>query len=168
MQHLDVISINLWEIIISLLNLVIIFFILKKVLWKRVKAIIAKRNAELAEKYNAADMAEHTAAEHKKEWEEKLATADTQADEIIKTAVDKANIRSEKIISDAKKEADGMIGRAENEIALEKIKARDDMKREIADVSAVLAEKLIGREMNDELHRSMIDTFIDDMGDGND
>ena len=38
------------------------------------------------------------------------------------------------------------------------------MKREIADVSTKLAEKIIERELNADTHRELIDSFIDEMG----
>ena len=42
-QTLDVISINLWQILISLANLLLIFLILKKLLWKPVKKVMQQR-----------------------------------------------------------------------------------------------------------------------------
>ena len=42
-QTLDVISVNLWSILISLANLLIIFLILKKLLWKPVKKVMEQR-----------------------------------------------------------------------------------------------------------------------------
>ena len=42
MNNLDVISLNIWQIIISLLNLVILFFLFRKFLFEPVKKVIAK------------------------------------------------------------------------------------------------------------------------------
>ena len=39
-QSLDIISVNLWQILISLANLLIITFILKRFLFKRVQAVL--------------------------------------------------------------------------------------------------------------------------------
>ena len=46
-QSADVITVNLWQIIISLCNLLIIFLIIKKFLFKPVKAAMAKRQANI-------------------------------------------------------------------------------------------------------------------------
>ena len=57
MNNLDVISLNIWQIIISLLNLVILFFLFRKFLFEPVKKVIAKREAEVNAHYdNAAVM----------------------------------------------------------------------------------------------------------------
>ena len=47
MQSLDVISVNIWQILISLCNLVILFLILKKFLFKPVQKVTQTRRAEL-------------------------------------------------------------------------------------------------------------------------
>ena len=49
MQSLDVISINIWHILISLCNLILLFLVVKKFLFKPVKNLLASRQAELAE-----------------------------------------------------------------------------------------------------------------------
>ena len=46
MQNLDIISINIWQVVISLANLVILFLILKKFLFEPVKKIKAQRENE--------------------------------------------------------------------------------------------------------------------------
>ena len=56
---------------------------------------------------------------------------------------------------------------AENEAALERKKAIDGIKREIVDVSGAIAEKMLEREINSDDHRALIDSFIENIGDGN-
>ena len=84
MQSLDVISVNLWQILISLANLTIIFLIVKKFLFKPVKNILAKRQAELDEQYDKAYSANENAQSNMQAWEEKMKSADDEADDIIK------------------------------------------------------------------------------------
>ena len=55
MQNLDVISVNIWLIIISLCNLVILFLIIKKFLYKPVKKMLAERQNQLDKKYSDAE-----------------------------------------------------------------------------------------------------------------
>ena len=93
MQNLDVISVNLWQILISLANLVLIFLILKKFLFKPVTNILEKRNREIDESYDNASKAEKEAEESRIAWEEKLSGADARAAEIVKDAADGAKFR---------------------------------------------------------------------------
>lgn len=167
-QSLDVISINVWHILISLLNLVILFFILKKLLFKPVRKLFAERQAELEHQYAAADAAEQQALAHRSEWEKKLKSADEEAEAVLRDATDTAKRRAEQITEEAAVKADGIVRRAQAEAELERKKAAEGIKREIVDVSAALAEKMLEREVKVEDHRAMIDSFIDTIGDEHD
>ena len=168
MQTLDVISINLWQILISLANLVILFIIVKKFLFKPVKKMLAKRQADLDEQYNAANEAKENALRDESFWNEKMKTADTESDAIMQKAADNAKLRSDKIIEEAKEKADGIIRLAQVEAEQERKKAEESIKKEIIDVSTVLAEKMLSREINIDDHRSIIDSAIEKIGDDND
>lgn len=168
MQTLEVISVNIWQILISLCNLLIMFLLLKKFLYKPVRKMLAERKNIVDAQYNAAREAENSALENKRVYEQKLSDVRSQADEMIKTAAAAADARGNKIVDEAKQKADGIMRQAHSEIELEKKKAADDMKREIADVSALLSEKVLEREINADDHRSLIDSFIEGMGDGDD
>ena len=82
-QSLDVISVNLWDILISLANLLILFILVKKFLFKPVKKVLEKRQSEIDEKYAVADEAALAAQKDKKEWEEKLQGVTAEADSIL-------------------------------------------------------------------------------------
>lgn len=163
MQSLDVISINLWQIIISLLNLLILCLIIKKFLYKPVKNMLSKREAELNEMYNTANDSIRRAESDEAYWKEKRESAQAEADEIIEEATSSAKMRGEKIVAEAKDKAEGILKRAQNDAELEMEKAQDTIKREIIDVSSALAEKMLGREINIEDHRNMIDSVIEDI-----
>ena len=122
----------------------------------------------LDDQYAAAEAAEEKANENRKAWEEKLSEADAQADAILQNATDNAKHRGDKMIAEAKERADGIIRAAQTEAELERQKAADGIKREIVEVSGVLTEKMLEREINTEDHRELIDSFIEKIGEGND
>ncbi len=168
MQTLDVISVNLWQILISLINLFLLFLIIKKFLFKPVKKVLEQRQKALDEQYAAAESAELQANENRKAWETKLSQADAKADAILQSATDNAKHRGDKIVAEAKERAEGIIRTAQNEAELERQKATDGIKREIIEVSGALTEKMLEREINTKDHRVLINSFIEKIGDGND
>ena len=167
MQSLEVISVNIWDILISLLNLLLIFLLFKYFLYKPVRKVLDKRKQAIDLQYSAADEAKKSALADKQTYEERLKTVETQADEMIKTAAATADRRSTKIIDDAREKADGIIRQAQSEAELEKKRAEDDIRREIADVSALLTEKMLEREIDKNDHREFIDSFIQGIGEDN-
>ncbi|MBQ4526704.1 MAG: F0F1 ATP synthase subunit B [Clostridia bacterium] len=165
MQTLDVISVNLWQILISLINLVLLFLIIKKFLYKPVRKVLKQRQDEIDNLYNEANTANASAQENMKLWDEKIKSAKSEADSIISDAAMKADLRKNDIISEAKQTAEGIIRQAENDAELERRKAEAEIKTEIVDVSAALAKKILEREININDHKEMIDSFVNNLGD---
>ena len=66
-------------------------------------------------------------------------------------------------MAEARDRASEIRRQAEADAQLERRKAEDEMKREIADVSTRLTGKLLQREINEEDHRSLIDSFLNDL-----
>ena len=164
-QTLDVISVNIWQILISLANLLLIFLILKKLLWKPVQKVMEERKAMVDKQFADAAVAQAAAEADKAQWAEKLATADEEAAARIADADETARRHGDRVIADAKEKAEGIIRQAEAEAELERQKATASMREEIADLSTILAEKMLEREINADDHRAMISSFLDEVGD---
>lgn len=167
MQSLDVISVNFWQIAISLCNLLLLFLILKKFLYQPVRRVLAERHAALEKQYAAAEDAKREADNDHKAWEEKMRHAQEEADRLLEKAEKKAELRETQILLDARDKADGLVREAEAQAALEKKKAQSEIKKEIVDVSAALTEKIIRREIRPEDHRDIIDSVISEIGEDN-
>ena len=164
MQSSEIISVNLWQILISLANLVILYLLVKKFLYDRVKKVLEDRKNSVDSRYSEADKALENAEASKKSWDEKMSGAEAEADRIIQEATDAASGRSERIVAEAQERAGYIMRQAEAEADLERRKAQEDMKQQIVDVSTALAEKIIGREINPEDHQHLIDQFLDEIG----
>ncbi len=168
MQSLDIISVNIWHILISLCNLLLLFWAIKKFLYKPVKATMAKRQAEIDKQYDAAAQAEASAMQNKADWESRMETAKETADAMIKDAADTAKRRGETIISEAEGRADSIVRQAQTQAELERRSAEEDIRREIVDISTQLAGKILEREVKAEDHRHLIGSFLENIGDAND
>ena len=164
MQSLEVISVNLWLMLISLANLGLLYLMIKRFLYKPVLNVIAKRKAAIEAEYREAEEARTSAAQSRDAYAQKLAGAQAEADGMIQAATLTANRRGDRIVEDARERADGIIRQAQVEAELEKKKAQETIRQEIADVSAALTEKLLRREMSGGDHRKMIDAFLDEIG----
>lgn len=164
-EYLDIISVNFWTILASLANLAILYALLKKFLYKPVKNVIAARQAELKAQYDAAAEAEASANASRDAYAAKLDGAQAEADGIIHEATATANKRGEKIVAEAREKAAGIVRQGEIEAEMEKKKAQESIRRDITEVSAALAEQLLGREMTSKDHDAMIDSFLQGIGD---
>lgn len=164
MQNLGIISINIWQIIISIANLIILFFILKKFLFKPVKKFVANREELVNSELTKAEELKAEAEELKDEWYEKIDSAKEEASTIIKTATQNANKRSDEIISEAKDEAEKIVATAKIQAKQEQKKAESEIKEEIVVLSNELTKKLLDREINEEDNKKLIDSFLEQVG----
>ena len=164
MQNLNVISVNIWAILASLANLLILTCILKKFLFKPVKKIVDSRRAAIDEDYAQAKTAREEAEKTRRNYDEAMAAAKMTGDQIIADATRIAEHRSNEIVAEAREKATDIRRQAETDAVLERKKAEAEMKREIADVSTQLTGKLLQREINEEDHRALIDSFLQEIG----
>ena len=165
MQSLDVISVNIWQMLASLANLVLLFLMVKKFLYKPVMKMLQERQNTIDKDYDAAAEAKEQALTDKIKYEEKLREAKNEADSVIKNAVGIANEREKEILANAKTKAEIIVRQAENEAELERKKAEDAVKKEIDEVSSLLTEKVLEREVTAADHQHFIDSFIESIGD---
>ena len=165
MQPSEIITVNIWQIVVSLLNLVILFLIVKKFLYKPIKKTLKDREEKLEEKYTEADERLENAKNTEAEPNEKLSEAGKAAEQIVSDATVVAERRKAEITAEAQAEADNIVRLAHAEAELERKKAQGDIKTQIVDVSLALSEKLIEREIKEEDHHNLIDSFISQIGD---
>ena len=163
MQFLDVISVNIWAILASLANLLLLTWIIKRFLFKPVKKMMDARRAAIDADYAQAKAALEEAEENRLNYEAAVAAAKQTSDQIIADASRTAEYRSNEIVAEAREKASEIRRQAEMDAVLERKKAEDEMKHEIANVSAQLTGKLLQREINEEDHRELIDSFLKDL-----
>ena len=164
MQSLDIISVNLWQILISLANLLIMFLILKKFLFKPVQVIVAQRQSQVDKLYGDAEKDRADAQDMKEEYEARLATAREAADGLVRNAVATAQRKSDAIVSEASQQASRIKQKAEEEINQERRQMLQGVRSEISDIAVSIASKVVEREVQKQDHENFVDEFIRNVG----
>ena len=116
MQTQDLVTLVPWTFIAQICNLFIQVFLIKKFLIKPVKEIIEKRKQLATKELDEARVSNEEAAKLKAEYEQNLADAKNEANEIIASANRTAASKSEEIISNANKEAAAIRNKAEADL----------------------------------------------------
>ena len=163
MEFLDLISVDPFRIVVTIVNLLILYWVIKRFLFKPVQKIFDKRQAEVDKIYNDAAQAQQAADKDKSEYSEKLQNAEAEAQQLLKAAAKKAEKNSDQVLAEANAKASAMLKKAEADIAQERKKAVNDIKNEISDISVSIAGKVIEREINADDHKALIDGFIENL-----
>ena len=161
------IGVNFWTALFTLLNFIILFLVAKRFLIGPVLAIIETRQKEIDDMYAEAESSKEEAAKLKDEYEEKLERASEESEEIVKSAMRRAKLREEEILREAREQAARTVERAYEQVELEKKRAINEIKSEVSEMAIGIASAVIGRDVDGDEHKDLIDSFIADMGDGN-
>lgn len=163
-KYLAFFTVDVWTMIFTWVNMLILFTVMKKFLFKPVMNILDQRDAEIKKIYNDANDANEKAVTLEKEYSEKMAQARDEAGEIIKQATLTAQKREKEIIESAHEQVAAMTRRAETQIAQERKKAYQEIKEEISDISVAIAGKMVQREITAADHEALISQFIENVG----
>ena len=163
MQVQELVGLVPWTFIAQICNLFIQAYLIKKFLLKPVNEMLEKRRAKANAEIEDATKARLEAEEMKASYEENMHRARLEASEIVTAAQKNAAAKSEEILREAASQAAAIKNKAEADIAREKAKAVNDIKNEIGGMSVDIAEKVVGREIREEDHRALIDSFIENL-----
>ena len=155
------VSIGWWEILVTMCNTLITFLIIKKFLYKPVRKMLAARSESM---YATAEKAQSEAEQMRSEYTERLSKAKEEAAEIVGSATRRAAERSDEILRESSQQASAMVKKAERVIEQERIKAHKELKDEVADLSVMIASKIVERDVKPEDHERFIEDFIDKVG----
>ena len=161
----SLVAVNPVTLIAQICNLFITLFVFKKLFWNKVLDILDQCRAAADKEITDAQNAKAEAMTIKATYEENMRQSKAKADALLISAQQTAALRGEEIIQDAQRAAVQIKQKAEADIAQEKKKAINDAKNEISEMAMAIAGKVVGRELNAADQSSLVDSFIDGLGD---
>ena len=153
-----------WELLFQIINTVILFLVLKKILFKPVLNIIEKRENMIQEDLATGAKAKNEGIALKKEYEEKVSIAKEEGREIIRQATARAEEKSNQIISDAQAEAISLKAKASKEIEQQREQAVAEIRNDISDIAILAASKVLEEDIDKSKHEELIEKFIKEVG----
>ena|SRR5690625_4586634 len=154
-------TVEIWTWLFNSFNVLVIMLLLYKFLWKPIQTVMTERE-ELIE--NSLAHAADSKAEAEKllaEYREQMQDAQREAQAVIAEATDKAKVAGERIVQEAEQEAAKTLSRAKAEIEREREKALAAIRDEVTSLVVLATGKLIGRTLNEDDHRHLVQEFVD-------
>ena len=151
------------DIVIHILNIIVLFFVLRILLYKPVKKFMQAREDRIkAEKQEIADSRAEI-DELKKQYGEKLADTESEAKEIMRDAAEKAQMQSANIIKEAEEKAKNILTGADIKAEDAKNKAAQSIKQDVVSAAAEMAAKILSREINEKDNADIADRFFSEL-----
>ena len=142
----------------------IVMFILKKYAWGPILKALKDREKSISDALNSAEKARKEVAGLKASNDQIIAEARREKDIILKEARD----IKDKIVAEAKNQANAegqkSIEYAKQQINAEKIAAINDIKIQVAELSVMIAEKVIRKQLeNPKDQEKLVEDLLKDM-----
>lgn len=158
------VGVDFWTCLFTLCNLVILYLVMKKLLFKPVKNMIDSRQKEVDDLYDNANRAKAEAEEMRARYETRLQQANAESEALLRDANRRAQLREEEILRDAQDKAAQTMQRAEAQVALEKKRAMNEIKDDVSDMAVDIASAVLQRDIRSEEHTELFDSFIEKLG----
>jgi F-type H+-transporting ATPase subunit b len=150
--------------VITIVNLTVLFFILRAILFKPVTKFMNDRTARIRNEIDSAEKDRAAAKILLEQYTDKLKTAHEEAEAIIKQAREQADALSAVRLEEAKRETDVLIANARKRIEAEQKAAALLFKAELAHLVITTSSHLLQREVNAEDSRRLIDRAMEELG----
>lgn len=148
----------------SILNIIILFYLLKLILFKPITKIMNDRAERIRKDIEEAQVSKAEAEKFKKQYEQRILGAQEEAEQIIENARRRAQIQADEILQKAKLEAEQIINKAIEQGEIEIQNALESAKKQIASLAIQAATKVIQHNMDNEINRKLVEEFLDEVG----
>ena len=147
-------------IVFTVINLVVLYLILKKVLFGRVNAVLEARAALVKQEIDSAEASNRQAEAYKSEYEARLTDARHEAAKLVADAQNRAQRAYEAKLADAEK----VRSEAEAQIASERDAMLRGARNEVASLALLAASKVAQASLDNDDDRALVDAFLSEVG----
>ena len=148
-------------LIAQIVNFLILVAILTKVAYKPLMKALDDRQAKIADSIETAEREKVAAQQLKREYQDQLAVARTQAQEIVDKAMKLAEQTKEEILAEARAENARMIKAAQDEIARERDQAMAELRGEVVALAMAAATKIVAHNLDFDTNAKLVSDFIE-------
>jgi F-type H+-transporting ATPase subunit b len=152
--------------LVTLINIAILFVILRALLFKPVTKFMADRSRKIEESIAGAESEKAQARRLFEQYQAQLKKADGEAEAIIASARENAGREAERIVAEGKARAENMISAARTRIDSEQQAARALFKAEAAALVVAAAGRLLMRDLNREDDRRLAASLLKELSAG--
>jgi F-type H+-transporting ATPase subunit b len=149
--------------IITIINIAVLFFILRALLFKPVTKFMAERAKRVQDSIDQAKKDREEAKALLAEYENKLKEAQAQAGEILKNARESAERQAKMIIAEGKQKAEDTVNSALKQIETEHKAALSQFKLEAAALVMAVSAKLAAKDFSGDDNRRYVNMLLDEL-----
>ena len=147
-------------IIAQVVNFVLLLVILQRLAYKPVLKMLKDRTDKIDKSLRQAKKIEEELKNTEETKLVEIKKAKEEAQEIIKEAYETSEKRTQESIERTKFKTQEIVEKAKQEIKTEKESSVQEAKKEIADISILIAKKIIGKNIDENKEKDLVDDVL--------
>ena len=160
MDILTTLGIDLTDFAWQTVNFIVLIFLLSRFLYRPVSGMLQERSRRIEESLAAADRARAEVAQADRERDELLTSTRREIQDMMATAQQVAERIQADARTSAQQEAQRIVEAARQEAEAERAQAMAELRREVASLAVMAAERVINRSLDDQAHRQLVEQFL--------
>jgi F-type H+-transporting ATPase subunit b len=157
------ISPNLVTFSITIANIVILYFVLRAILFKPLTKFMAERTKKIRDNIDQVEKDKNQAKRLLEQYEGQLKNAEAEADKIIKAARDTVAFEAEKIIAEGKNASEIMLANARRQMEAEQKAAMAKFRAEAAMLVMAASSQLVRRNLQSDDNLRYANMALDEL-----
>lgn len=157
-------SLNGFKFIMAFLNLMILYFVLRRVLFVPIMKFMDDRTKSIEDSIADAKKQKEQSLEMKTSYEAQLKTAKAESRKIVEAAIVKAAAQQANMVAEAQRQSEEILARARAEIELEREQMLVGVRNEVASLAFAAASKVLEANMDTESNRLLVEKFMNEAG----
>lgn len=150
------------DLIINIINIIILYVIVKKLAYKPVKKMLTDRRARIDGELSSAKAEKSSAEEMRLQYEEKMRQCEEEKAAVLSKAEVEARKRAAEILAEAEKKAAEITENSHREAEKIHNERLSELKGEVTDISFEIAEKILARSVKNEDNIALANEFFDE------
>jgi F-type H+-transporting ATPase subunit b len=151
-------------VLVSIVNFLVLLYLLRRFMWGPIMATLDSRAAKIREGLELTESARREREQLKQEVDRTLGEARREASAIAERTTKAAEAAAADIRTQAKAEADRIREKGREDAQHLHDQALAQLRTEVASMVVLAASRILGKEINAEQHRALIERSLDDAG----
>lgn len=160
-QYMLTVSTVLGDTLVVLISIILLLFLVKYFAWDKIEAMLEARRQKISKDLDEAEKKRKAAEEIQANAKEFIHNAEAKGQEILNTTREAASKMQDEMIKEGRDVVSRMKLDGQREVDSMKQRALAQMQDQIVDLSVQLASQILNKELTEQTHQDVIESFIE-------
>lgn len=153
-----------WKLLLaSIINFFLLFVILRRYAYRPILRMLERREKLIAENVQKGKELDERLAEVERQRQRERRAAQAEAGRILSQATQEAEALKAEVLAAARREAETIYVKTKHELALERERLRQSVKKEVADLVLLAAGKVLEQRLSAAADRRLVERTMEDL-----